>query len=70
MSRGVGLSTPINLHRAGLDALVAALGAVDAIRFIRLFDNGYGDYTKERHAIYAKMSVNDIWDDMKKFEEE
>ena len=66
MTRGANARTPVSLQKAGLDALVQALGAIDAIRFIRLFDNGYGDYTKERHAIWDNMSVDDILDDMKK----
>jgi hypothetical protein len=41
--------TPIELYRKGFKALVDALGYVDAIRFIRQFDNGSGDYTEERH---------------------
>ena len=65
MTREANLRTPVSLQKAGLDALVQALGAVDAIRFIRLFDNGYGDYTKERHAIFDNMSVDDILADMK-----
>jgi len=59
------LMTPVALQRAGIDALVKELGAIDAIRFIRLYDSGYGDYTKERHAIFDNMSVDDIFADMK-----
>jgi len=65
MNSGTNLRTPISLQKAGIDALVQALGAVDAMRFIRLFDNGYGDYTKERHAIFDNMTVDDILNDMK-----
>jgi hypothetical protein len=63
MKGNVRQHTPISLQRAGFDALVNALGAVDAIRFIRLYDNGHGDYTKERHAIFESMgdmSVDDV----------
>ena len=65
MNSSANLRTPISLQKAGLDALVQALGAVDAMRFIRLFDNGYGDYTKERHATFDNMTVDDILNDMK-----
>ena len=67
MAREANLRTPVSLQKAGHDALVQALGAVDAIRFIRLFDNGYGDYTKERHTIFDNMRVDDILDDMKQW---
>jgi hypothetical protein len=56
--------TPAALQRAGIDALVKELGAVDAVRFIRLYDNGHGDYTKERHATFDGMSVDDIFAEM------
>ncbi len=36
------------IHRQGIDALVKVLGPVDAIRFLQLYDQGSGDYTKER----------------------
>jgi len=36
------------IQSEGYDALVNALGPEDAVRFIRSFDPGSGDYTKER----------------------
>jgi hypothetical protein len=41
--------TPIELYRKGFKALVDALGYADAVRFIRQFDSGSGDYTTERY---------------------
>ena len=66
MTNNVNIRTPIELHRAGMEALVKELGAVDATRFIHLYDNGHGDYTKERHEMFKEMSVDDIWEDMKR----
>ena len=40
--------TIAQIQSEGYDALVNALGPEDAIRFIRSFDPGSGDYTKER----------------------
>ena len=37
------------IHTEGMDALLKALGPVDMIRFLQMFDHGKGDYTKERH---------------------
>ena len=34
--------------KKGYDALVDALGPVDAARYIRSYDEGHGDYTKDR----------------------
>ena len=56
--------TSIELNRKGFKALVDALGYADAIRFIRQFDNGSGDYTKERHQWLDKLTLEDIWADV------
>lgn len=52
--------TPIELNRKDFRALVDALGYADAIRFIRQYDNGSGDYTKERHQWLDKLTLDDI----------
>jgi hypothetical protein len=36
------------IHKQGIDALVKVLGPVDAVRFLRIYDQGSGDYTRER----------------------
>lgn len=55
---------PIELTRKGFKALVDALGYADAIRFIKQFDLGSGDYTKEHQQWLDKMSLEDIWADI------
>ena len=37
------------LNDLAMDALLKALGPVDMIRFLRQFEHGSGDYTKDRH---------------------
>jgi hypothetical protein len=44
----------------GYDALVNAPGPKDAVRCIRSFDPGSGDYTKERKKTLKKKSVKQI----------
>ncbi|NJM74618.1 MAG: hypothetical protein HC852_01255 [Acaryochloridaceae cyanobacterium RU_4_10] len=56
--------TPVELNRKGFKALVDTLGYADAIRFIRQFDNGSGDYTKERHQWLDKLTLEDFWADI------
>jgi hypothetical protein len=56
--------TPIELNQKGFNALVDALGYVDAVRFIKQFDNGSGDYTQERHQWLDRVSLDDIWTDV------
>ena len=48
------------IQSEGYDALVNALGPEDAVRFIRSFDPGSGDYTKERKKTLKKKSVKQI----------
>ena len=36
------------IRRQGIEALVVALGPVDAVRFLQIFDLGKSDYTKDR----------------------
>jgi hypothetical protein len=56
--------TPIELNRKGFKSLVNNLGYVDAVRFIHQFDNGNGDYTKERHQWLDKLSRDEILRDI------
>ena len=39
----------MEIRKIGLQALNEALGSVGMVRFIQQFENGYGDYTKEKY---------------------
>ena len=52
--------TIAQIQSEGYDALVNALGPEDAVRFIRSFDPGSGDYTKERKKTFKKKTVQQI----------
>jgi hypothetical protein len=41
-------ATPAELRRAGIDALMKALGPVGMARFLQQFEPGHGDYTAAR----------------------
>lgn len=56
--------TIAQIQNEGYDALVHALGPDDAIRFLRSFDPGHGDYTKERKKYLKKKSVGQIGKDI------
>lgn len=47
------------IHREGMDALNKALGSVDMIRFLQMFDEGTGDNTKE-HTMWLKKDLHEI----------
>lgn len=44
----LNLNNPIEIQTVGMNALKDALGPVGAVRFMQLYNPGYGDYTKER----------------------
>jgi hypothetical protein len=48
------------LKRKGFQALVDALGYADAIRFLRQYDSGQGDYTQERHQWLDSLTLEDF----------
>lgn len=52
--------TPTELTHKGFQALVDALGYVDAVRFIKQFDRGHGDYTKDRTQWLDHLTLDEI----------
>ncbi|KJS18766.1 MAG: hypothetical protein VR72_21370 [Clostridiaceae bacterium BRH_c20a] len=48
------------IRKMGIEALVEKLGPVGMAEFIRQFDSGYGDYTKERHKWLDGIDINTI----------
>jgi hypothetical protein len=61
--------TQQEIIRRGYQALVDTLGVVDAIRFIRHFSPGQGDYTQERHEWLDQTPLEDILASMKQSRE-
>ena len=52
--------TPAELNARGFNALIDALGYVDAVRFLKQFDNGSGNYTLERAQWLDRLSLDEI----------
>jgi len=48
------------IRRMGIEALTEKLGPVGMAEFIRQFDSGYGDYTKERHEWLDGIDIETI----------
>jgi len=48
------------IRRMGIKALTEKLGPVGMVEFLRQFDSGYGDYTKERHEWLDGIDIETI----------
>ena len=59
-----GKATLPELRRAGIEALVKALGPVGMARFLLQFDPGRGDYTAERDRIPGSPTVDELMDEI------
>jgi hypothetical protein len=57
------------LHEINLQAitlLYKELGTVDAVRFLKQFTQGYGNYTQERESLFANKSLEEIVSEIEK----
>jgi len=48
------------LRQKGIEALTDALGPVGMAYFFRQFEQGHGDYTAEREALLADVTMEDF----------
>ena len=48
------------IRMEGWKALTERLGAAGAMRFMMQYDPGHGDYSKERHEIFAPLTLDDL----------
>lgn len=54
------LTEPVELRRRGFEALVAALGWVDAVRFLQQYETSRLDYTRERDKFLPNWDVDTL----------
>lgn len=57
--------SPGAIRKLGLDALAKALGPAGMVRFLRQFDSGDGDYTRERELWLKDTNVESILKEIK-----
>jgi hypothetical protein len=53
------------LRREGWIALTERLGVSGAIRFLMQYDTGHGNYTEERRALFAGLTMEEAVAEMK-----
>jgi hypothetical protein len=59
------MKTLNQIRNEGFSALAKSLGPVDAIRFLRQFDLGHGDYTANRHRILGTPTAAEVMKQIK-----
>lgn len=62
----LNLNNPIEIQAVGMNALKEALGPIGAVRFMQLYNPGYGDYTKERQK-EPDMDPEEVFSMLKEF---
>ena len=55
-----------DLLQQAIRLLYKELGVVDAVRFLKQFTQGYGNYTEEREILFANKSLDDIVSEIEK----
>jgi hypothetical protein len=55
-----------SIRKLGIEALNEKLGPLGMVEFMRQFDSGYGDYTKERHNWLDGLTIEAIINEIKK----
>jgi hypothetical protein len=55
----INLNSIMEIRRIGLQALEEALGPVGMTKFIQQYDNGYGDYTKEKYK-HPDLTIEEV----------
>ncbi len=60
MINTINLKNPMEVRNAGISALTEALGPIGMALFLKQFEVGSGDYTKERVELLDCFSVEDI----------
>lgn len=48
------------INQQALQLLYKELGVVNAVRFLRQFTSGFGNYTQERDILFAEKSLQEV----------
>jgi hypothetical protein len=56
----------IEINQQAINLLYKELGVIDAVRFLKQFTQGYGNYTQEREDMFANKSLEDIVKEIEK----
>jgi hypothetical protein len=56
----------IEINQQALRILYKELGVADAVRFLKQFSQGYGNYTLERDVLLGQKSLDEIVSEIEK----
>ncbi len=56
----------VEVNRKAFWVLYRELGVVDAVRFLRQFTTGFGEYAEEREVLFGGKSLAEIVDEIKR----
>ena len=62
--------TDVRIHQKGLRVLVKELGEVDAFRFLAQMSHEIHDAVTLQDDVFGEMSIDEIYDQAKQYEEE
>ena len=56
----------VEINQQAITLLYKELGVIDAVRFLKQFTQGYGNYTQEREVLFSKKSLDEIVSEIEK----
>jgi len=55
----------VEINQQAIRLLYKELGVVDAVRFLKQFTPGYGNYTQDRESLFTGKTLDDIMGEIK-----
>ena len=56
----------VEINQQAIRLLYQELGIVNAVRFLKQFTVGFGNYTQEREALFGKKTLDEIVSEIEK----
>lgn len=66
----VNVKPLVEINQEALRLLYRELGVVNAVRFLRQFTTGFGDYTQERDLLFEDLTLDALWETLEEEERE
>ncbi len=66
----VNVKPLVEINQEALRLLYRELGVVNAVRFLRQFTTGFGDYTQERDLLFEDLTLDALWGTLEEEERE